>query len=76
MDMTTVAMLEEGFPNDIVNSAGATILHWAAAAGNDEIVRELVGRGCDMNAVKPNGCTPLHVAAGCGRTEVILFYHN
>ena len=31
----------------------------------------IVGRGCDVNAVKVNGCTPLHIAASFGRTEVV-----
>ena len=31
---TAVAMLEEGCPLDIVDSAGATLLHFAAAGGN------------------------------------------
>ena len=55
---TAVAMLEQGCPRDIVNSTGATILHFAAEGGHVEAVRELVGRGCDANAVTAIGCAP------------------
>ena len=41
---TDVAMLEEGCPLDVVTSAGATLLHFVAAGGNVELMRELVGR--------------------------------
>ena len=74
---TAVAMLEEGCTLDVVDSIGATVLHAASHGGNVELVRELV-RGYDVNAVKANGCTPLHSAAGIvgtcdsyGRTPVM-----
>ena len=34
-------------------------------------MRELVVRGCDVNAVKANGCAPLHDAATSGRTQAV-----
>ena len=68
---TAVAMLEEGCPLDVPNTADATVLHFAATGGNVDLVRELVVRGCDVNAMEANGCTPLHFAAGCGRTEAV-----
>ena len=55
---TTVAMLEQGCPCDIVNSARAAILHFAAEGGHVETVKKLVGRGCDVNAVTAIRCTP------------------
>ena len=48
----------------------ATVLDFATAGGNVELVRELVGRGCDVNAAA-DGCTPLHSAAGHGRTQFV-----
>ena len=38
---------------------------------NVELVRGLVVRGCDVNGVRANCCTPFHSAAGWGRTEVV-----
>ena len=68
---TAVAMLEEGCPLDVVDTADATVLHFAAAGGNVDLVRELVVRGCDVNAMNANGCTPLHDAASRGRTQAV-----
>ena len=65
-----VAMLKEGCPLDI-DSSGQTVLHSAATGGHVEVMKELVGRGCDVNAMEANGCTPLHSAAACGRTEAV-----
>ena len=53
---TVLAMLKEG--PGIVNSVGATVLHFAAEGGYVEIKRDLVGRGCNVNAKKDNSCTP------------------
>ena len=60
---TVVAILEEGCPIDAVNSVGSTVtvLYFAASSGHVEVV----------NAMKLNVCTPLHSAAGCGRTEAV-----
>ena len=68
---TAGAMLEEGCPLDVVDSARATVLHLAAEDGNVELLREFVGRGCDVNAVQANGCTPIHSAAVHGKTEAV-----
>lgn len=50
--------------------AGWSPLHIAASAGRDEIVKALLGRGAQVNAVNQNGCTPLHYAASKNRHEV------
>ena len=71
---TAVAM--EGCPLDVVDTADATVLHYAADGGNVDLVRELVVRGCDVNAVKANGCTPLHDAAGRGEHKQFMSYSN
>ena len=65
-------MLEEGCLLDIVDCAGATLLHFAAAGGNLEFVHELLGRGCNVNVTKANGYTPLLYATDCDRTEEVL----
>lgn len=50
--------------------AGWSPLHIAASAGRDEIVKALLGKGAQVNAVNQNGCTPLHYAASKNRHEV------
>ena len=34
-------------------------------------MKELIGRGFDINTVTVNGCTPLPDAAASGRTEAV-----
>ena len=49
-------------------------LHAALAGACDAtIVRALVGRGADVNAVAATGVTPLHVAASRGNEELVRF---
>jgi ankyrin repeat protein len=45
-------MLDVGFPVDLRSAAddGATVLHLAAAAGSDQVVRLLLARGADLEA--------------------------
>lgn len=45
-------------------------LHYAAFAGHADIVRYLLTQGADMNALSPNGSTPLMMAAREGRAEI------
>ncbi|OAX33258.1 ankyrin, partial [Rhizopogon vinicolor AM-OR11-026] len=44
---------------DKVDAGGWTALHIAVSAGNEEIVRELVGAGADVNRKNDKGITPL-----------------
>ena len=37
-------------------------LHWAASFGSKDVVRLLLERGADVNAVNADGCSPLHDA--------------
>jgi len=49
-------------------------LHAALAGACDAaIVRALVGRGADVNAIAAGGVTPLHVAASRGNEELVRF---
>lgn len=50
----------------LVNDAGWSALHYAAAGPNEHVVRFLLGRGADIDARSPNGTTPLMMAAGYG----------
>jgi ankyrin repeat protein len=54
-----------------VDRAGRTPLHYAAADGDTNRVRELLASGADSNAADGAGWTPLHFAAQQGAAEVI-----
>ena len=43
---------------------GWTALHFAARGGHSEFADRLIGCGADVNALGPEGETPLHLAAG------------
>ena len=43
---------------DVYSSDGIAVLHFAAAGGNMELLRKLVGRGCNVDGVAANGFTP------------------
>jgi hypothetical protein len=45
-------------------------LHYAAFAGHADIVRYLLTQGADVNALSPNGSTPLMMAAREGRADI------
>ena len=66
---SAAAILEEGCPIEEVKKN--TVLHIAAGCGHINVVRELVSRGCDENAVDDDGCTPLHHAASRGKTKAV-----
>lgn len=50
---------------------GGTPLHWVALYGNVELVRKLIDRGANVNAVDNVGRTPLFPAAANGHVEVV-----
>lgn len=50
---------------------GRTVLHYAAWAGNPEIVAQLIQAGADKDAQDDEGLTPLHLAANFGRIDVV-----
>jgi uncharacterized protein len=50
---------------------GKTALHWAAAQGNDDIVRLLLDHGFTINAQDADGNTPLHLAARNGNLSTV-----
>jgi ankyrin repeat protein len=54
------ALLERGAA---VNRAGWTPLHYAAAAGDNEIVQMLLDKSAALDARSPNGTTPIMMAA-------------
>ena len=54
-----------------VNKTGWTPLHYAASAGDDAIVRQLLDESAYIDASSPNGTTPLMMAARAGHTETV-----
>jgi ankyrin repeat protein len=58
-----------------VNRPGWTPLHYAAAIGNEDIVRILIGKSAFLDARSPNNTTPLMMAARSGHimTVKLLF---
>ena len=54
-----------------VDEVGDTLLHTAAAAGQIEILKELVGLGAYVFATNSLGCTPLHAAAMQGKSDAV-----
>ncbi|KAI0258368.1 ankyrin repeat-containing domain protein, partial [Gloeopeniophorella convolvens] len=52
-------LLENGAEVDKVDGSGWTPLHIAVSAGQDEVVRELVGAGADVSRKNDKGITPL-----------------
>jgi ankyrin repeat protein len=57
------ALLEKGAA---VNRAGWAPLHYAAAAGDNEIVQMLLDKSAQLDARSPNGTTPIMMAARGG----------
>ena len=50
-----------------------TPLLWAALCGQLDVVKCLVDKGADVNAMDKHGGTPLSVAVAIGKVDVIEF---
>ena len=61
-------LLEKGAK---VNRPGWTALHYAAAAGADDIIDILLQHHADINALSPSGMTPLMMAAREGKENAV-----
>ncbi len=60
-----------------VDKNGWTPLHYAAANGNNNIVKMLLARDAFVNAASPNGTTPVMMAAEAGYIYTVkLLYDN
>lgn len=56
-----------------VNSFGDTVLHYAAALGNMDIVRWLCSHNADVDAENSHGWTALDSAFFCSQKTVVQF---
>jgi ankyrin repeat protein len=63
-----LALLEKGAQ---VNRPGWTALHYAAAAGDIEIIKLLLERHAYIDAASPTGTTPLMLAAREGQEDAV-----
>lgn len=54
-----------------VNNDGWTALHYAAAAGDTEIIQLLLKKSAEVDAPSPNLTTPLMMAAGSGNIYAV-----
>lgn len=67
-------LLSAGAAVGVRDETGSSPLHRGASAGKLEAVKVLVEEGrAQVDAVDGQGCSPLHVAAGCDHAHVALF---
>lgn len=48
-------------------------IHWACTEGCLEVIRFLVAKGANINAVDLSGCTPLLIASQYGHADVVAY---
>ncbi len=66
--VAVLALLDKGAQ---INRPGWTALHYAAAAGDLDIMKLLLARHAHIDAASPTGTTPLMLAAGEGQEEAV-----
>lgn len=67
------ALLDQGAK---VNKNGWAPLHYAAASGNNQIVRMLLEKDAFIDAVSPNATTPIMMAARNGHIYTVKLLHD
>lgn len=65
------ALLSSGANPNVMNTAGATILHSAVYRANEEVVGLLITAGADINNGGKDGYSPLHMAASQGHGQIV-----
>ena len=63
----------QGVPRSPQPRQGRTSLHYAAHAGNVDMLALLLDHGADPERADPYGCTPLMMACAYGRVGVVTF---
>lgn len=74
-DVVADYLIQKGTDVTVANNTGQTASHRAAAYGHVNILRKLMAKGADFNAMDKVGDTPLHDAITNGRTpaaEVLI----
>lgn len=73
-------LIEDNADLDEADGLGLTALHWAAIAGNRDLVNLLINRGANLNVSCPTNfnVTPLFLAQWLGHEDIvhILKEHN
>jgi hypothetical protein len=73
-DVRTVrGCLEHGVPLTATNFEGSTAVYTAAVGGSLPVIKMLVSKGADLNAVNSYGDSPLEAAAETRHTDVAAF---
>ncbi len=65
-------LLKEDYPIDTPDALGMTLLHVAAGYNSADMVRFILEKGANINAVDKNGWTPLHFAANNENALAVL----
>jgi len=65
-------LIKKGADARARNMNGSTPLHFAAAAGQTDVVEALLVAGIDVNTLDASGTSPLLRAADAGQTESTL----
>jgi hypothetical protein len=70
------AYIEQGGDVDAKDLQNRTLLHWACAEGKTQVVKLLVEKGADVNAITARGDTPLDLARIRKQHEIVDFLTN
>ena len=70
------AYIEQGGDVDAKDQLNQTLLHWACAEGKTQVVKLLVEKGADVNAITARGDTPLDLARIRKQHEIVDFLTN
>ncbi|XP_064084015.1 ankyrin repeat domain-containing protein 6-like isoform X2 [Macrobrachium nipponense] len=71
LDRVRLLLRANANPNLKTTYHGDTALHWAVAKGYNDIVRELIVAGADLNTPNKRGVTPLNLAARKNRPNEV-----
>ena len=64
-------LLNEGCPNNVVDSEDRSVLHYAAGCGQIHMIEMFAEQGLDVNIGDDEGRTPLHAATVSGQLESV-----